>query len=183
MNFFIKSALLFVVLSTNVYAENTSDAKKVILRYLEAVKIYDTTIMSDLMHPEALKQFKDVFESALSGSNSDLAKSEILPVFGANTVEEFRQLDDMAAYKKFNDFAKNSRPELLELMHKSQFKVVTENIHGDIAYFTYELALNINGKVVRTEAVQKLKQHNGRWMLLLSAEAEASAAGIAARYN
>ncbi len=180
----LKSALLLVFFtSAFVYADMASDSKVMLSKYFEAIKMYDTSKMADLMHPDALKQFRDCFDNAFNGSKSDLAKSEILPALEVQTIEDYKKLSDREAYKRFNDFIANSQPRLVELMKKSQFSIVTENIQGDISYFTYLLTLNIEGKTISKNVVQRLKINNGQWMLLLAEDAEASIAGIAARYN
>lgn len=99
------------------------------------MKVYDTSTMANLMHPDALKQFRDCFDKALNGSKSDLAKSELLPAFGVSTLEDYKKLSDREAYKRFNNFIANSQPRLIELMKNSQFSIINENIQGDISYF------------------------------------------------
>lgn len=180
----LKIALLvFFLSSTILSAEEGSDARVAILKYFEAAKSIDTSAMSDLMHPEALKQFRNAFDSALNGTKRDLARSEILPIFGSQSIEDYKKLGDREAYKRFNDLIFSAQPDFVKLMNESKFEIVTENIKGDIAYFTYTLTINYNGKSVSKDVVQKLKLHNGNWLLLLAADAEASIAGISARYN
>ncbi|WP_340680174.1 hypothetical protein [Paraglaciecola sp.] len=169
--------------STFLHADQTSDAKIVLSKYLEAQKVFDTTVMSDLMHPEALEQFKNVISDAFNGSKSDLAKSEILPLFKVGTVEDYRKLSSKEAYKRFFDFVASAQPELRKLMNASNFSIVNENLNNDIAYMTCLMTLNINGQTINKNVVQKLKLNNGNWMLLLAEDAEASIAGIAFRYK
>jgi hypothetical protein len=179
----IATFFVFFFASAFSYAEEASDAKVVISKYFEALKVYDTTIMSGLMHPDALEQFKNVFGDAFNGPKSDLAKSEILPVFKVGTVEDYRKLSSREAYKRFSDFVVSAQPDLRKLMNESNFSIVNENLNNDIAYFTYLLTLNINGQTINKNVVQKLKLNNGNWMLLLAEDAEASIAGISSRYK
>ncbi|WP_340680173.1 hypothetical protein [Paraglaciecola sp.] len=169
--------------STFLHADQTSDAKIVLSKYFEALKVYDTTIMSDLMHPEALAQFKGVFNGALNGPKSDLAKLKILPLFKVGTVEEFKKISNKDVYKSYNDMVVNARPEILKIMKESQFSIVTSDIQKGIAYFTYNMTLNIDGQIVNENVVQKLKLNNGNWMLLLPEDAETSIAIIANKYK
>lgn len=115
-------------------------------KYLEAVKVYDTIVISELMHPDALAKFRDSFDFALNGPKSDLAKSELLPAFGVQTIDEYKKLNNTEAYKRINDYIVKSQPKLLELMKGSNFSIVGENLQGEISYITYTLTFNINGQ-------------------------------------
>jgi hypothetical protein len=53
---------------------------------------------------------------------------------------------------------------------------------NELSYITYTLGLNIEGRYVNKDVVQKLKLHNGKWLLLLPPNGEATIAGIEARY-
>ena len=175
--------LILISISFVSHAEDLSAPRAVILKYLEAARLYDTAIMSDLMHPEALKQFKDTFGNALNSSKGDLAKSEILPIFGVRTIEEFESLSNRDAFKRFNDLLISDDPEFVELMNKAQFSIITIKIEDNIAYVTYSATIEINGQTINQNVVQKLKIHDGTWRLLLAEEAEAAISSIASRYN
>lgn len=169
--------------STFLYADQAADAKIVLTKYIKSMKTYDTSLMSDLMHPEALAQFKGVFNGALNGQKSELAKSEILPLFKVRTAEEFKKLSNKDTFKIFNDLVVSTQPEIFKIMKQSQISIVTSDIQKDIAYFTYNITLNIDGQTVNKNVVQRLKLNNGNWMLLLSEDAETSIAMIANKYN
>lgn len=176
--------LFFILFSKSpLFADQTSDAKIVLSKYFESLNAYDTSLMSDLMHPEALFQFKDVFNKALDSPKSELAKSQILPLFRVNTTDEFKKLSNRDAYKAFNDLVVNAQPEIRRIMNQAQFAIVTTDIKNDLAYFTYRMSLNINGETINKNVVQKLKLHDGHWMLLLAEDAETSIAMISAKYK
>jgi hypothetical protein len=82
-----------------------------------------------------------------------------------------------------NDTIRESAPELVELMSTSTYEIVGSFIKDEIAYVTYDLAIIVKGKGVRSQVVQTLKQHEGEWLLMLPSTAEASVAGIEARFQ
>jgi hypothetical protein len=47
---------------------------------------------------------------------------------------------------------------------------------NELSYITYTLGLNIEGRYVNKDVVQKLKLHNGKWLLLLPPNGEATIA-------
>ena len=179
----IVPVVFLLIISWTTYPAETSPAREAITKYFEAVRVYDTEVMADMMHPQALKQFRDSMDGALNGPKSDLARTEILPIITVSSIEEYQSLSNRETYKRLNDVIVKTQPDLLALMKNSEFKIVTENIEGDIAYFTYALQINMDGQSFSKDVVQKLKLSDGKWMLLLAADAEATIAGIAARYN
>jgi hypothetical protein len=48
---------------------------------------------------------------------------------------------------------------------------------------TYNLKMTVEGTPVSSHVVQTLKSHNGQWLLLLPSTADATIAGIEARFK
>ena len=104
-------------------------------------------------------------------------------MFSVTAAAEFAQLSDVEAYKRLNDTIKESSPELIDMMSDATFEVVGSFLKDGLAYVTYNLEVTVNGKAVSTQVVQKLKLHDGNWLLMLPSTAEASIAGIEARFK
>jgi hypothetical protein len=164
-------------------AQSQPDAEAALLNYAQVMKSYDTEKMSKFMHPEALTRFRTTIDTALQGSKQGLAVKELLPLFSVTTAADFAQLSDLEVYKRLNDTVAKTSPELLELMSGATCEVVGSFLKDDIAYVTYTLGLTVNGKAMNTQVVQKLKLHDGQWLLMLPSTAEASIAGIEARFK
>ena len=185
MKSYLSYCLLAVTLafSSVTQAEGMSGAASAITRYFDAIKTYDTAIIANMMHPQALGQFRTTINKALQGEKSDLAKMELLPLFSVASIEEYMQLSDAEAYKRLNDVVAKAQPQLIDLMKSSNFEVVSESTKEDLVYITYSLTLTIEGQTISQDAVQKLKEHDGQWLLMLPSDGEATIAGIENRYN
>jgi hypothetical protein len=179
------SAILMFVLATSwqAVAQTQPDAEAMLLEYAQATKSYDTQRMSGHMHPEALKRFRATIDAALQGPKKDLAAKELLPLSSVATASEFTQLSDVETYKRLNDTIARSSPKLIDMMSGATFEVVGSFLKDDLAYVTYNLEMTVDGQEINTQVVQKLKLHDGKWLLMLPSTAEASIAGIEARFN
>lgn len=179
------SAILMFLSATSwqVVAQTQPGAEAAVLEYAEATKSYDTRQMSGHMHPEALKRFRATIDAALQGPKKDLAAKELLPLFSVATAPEFDQLTDVEAYKRLNDTIARSAPKLVEMMAGATSKVVGSFLKDDLAYVTYDLEMTVDGKAIKSQVVQKLKLHDGKWRLMLPSTAEASLAGIETRFK
>ena len=180
---FFSLLIVGLVFSLSVQASDQSEVESVVDRYFESIQVYDTAIMSSMMHPEALKRFRTPILNALEGSKREQAKMELLPLFSVSNVEQYKSLTDVEAYKRLNDFVAKAQPQLIALMKSTDFEVVNIALKGDIAYVNYTLTMNIQDQSVEKDVVQKLKLHDGSWMLLLPPDGEATIAGIEARFK
>ncbi|MEO1543510.1 MAG: hypothetical protein AAFR75_05755 [Pseudomonadota bacterium] len=170
------------LLSGHVCAQERADAQLALLAYFEATRTYDTVTMSSMMHPKALYRFRNTINLALRGPNSEAAESTLLPLFAVNSVSEFEALSDVEAYQRLNDVIASSVPELIAMMRDASMEIVGETHRESIVYVTYVMKMKIEGEEIEVEVVQKLKQHDGVWMLLLPSKADATIAGIEAEF-
>src|SRR5690349_12822558 len=177
------SFLLFLAASCQAFAESHPDVEAAFFKYAEASKIFDTQQMTNAMHPEALGRFRKTIDAALNGPKKDQAATELLPLFSANSVDEYSKMSDVEVYKRLNDTIAKSAPELLELMSQATYEIVSTSLKDDLAYVNYNLTMKIEEKEIKQLVVQTLKKHEGNWLLMLPSTAEASIAGIEKRFN
>jgi hypothetical protein len=175
--------ILLSAASWQASAQAQPDAEAALLDYAEATKSYNTQQMSGFMHPEALMRVRATVDAALRGSKKDVAATELLPLFSVTSVEDFAQLSDVEVYKRLNDTVAKSAPMLVAAMSSAAFETVGSFLKDDLAYVTYNLKLTVDGKAINTQVVQTLKMHDGKWLLMLPSTAEASIAGIEARFQ
>jgi len=175
--------ICFLVISFYSQSEDVSGAKLAMLNYFEATKTYNTSAMANSMNPEALSRFRSTINNALLSNKAELAKKELLPLFSVSKLDEFMGLSDVEAYKRLNDNIAKSQPDIISLLKFSDFEVVSEVKRGELVYITYTLIMDIEGQKISKDIVQKLKQHNGQWLLLLPPNGEATIAGIETRYK
>jgi hypothetical protein len=177
--------LLAFLLAANwsVAAQSAPDYESAFLSYAEVAKAYDTQKMSEFMHPEGLKRFRSVIDTALYGPKKEQAEAELLPLFSVPSATDFAKLTDFEAYKRMNETVAKASPEIVEMMSTATFEVIGSFVKGDVAYVTYRLGITVSGKPVSSQVVQTLKMQDGKWLLLLPSTAEGAIAGIEARFK
>ena len=169
---------LSLVISMQSYGSDFSSVKSTMLFYQNALKTYDSVKMAEMMHPDALARFRNAFNAAFNGHNSKKAQKELLPLFLVSNIDEYNRLSNIDAYRRLNDAVKKSQPKLVDMMKSSKMEIIGETIKGDITIVTYTLGFNVNGRHVAQDTLQKLKLHNGKWLLLLPPSSEATIVGI-----
>jgi hypothetical protein len=179
----VVALLLLLSSAGSVNAQTQPGYESAFLEYAQLTKTYDTQKMSELMHPEALRRFRSVFDAAIHGPKAEQAAQSLLPLFSASSAADFAKLTDFQAYKRLNDTVVKSAPELVEMMSTSTYEIVGSFMKNDLAYVTYTLGVTVKGQAVSSQVVQTLKMHDGRWLLMLPSTAEATIAGIEARFH
>lgn len=143
----------YLLISSSLLAQEKSDPESALRVYFNAVKVYDTEVMSKLMHPDALARFRRTFDAALLGPKSEQARAELLPLFEVTSIDEFASLSDMSAFKRLNETVKNNVPHLVEMMSISEFEIVGKIEKDDVTYFTYTLTAFVDGQRISSDAV------------------------------
>jgi hypothetical protein len=176
-------ALICAAFMSQALAETPPDPESTLLAYTEATRVYDAALMAHFMHPDALRKFRTAIDAALAGPKSATAKTELLPLFAVQTLEEFEALSDVDAFRRMNETVSKASPELRELMAIARYEIVG-TVHKDgLAYVTYTLNVVLDGRPVSSQVVQTLKRHDDKWLLMLPASAGAAVAKIESRYQ
>lgn len=175
--------ILGLLIAMTTQASDKTDVERIFYQYFDSVKVYDISMMSSLMHPEALAQFRRPFTEAFNGKKSEQAKKELFPLFNVTNIEQYDKMTNVAAYEELNNFIVKTQPEIVILMKDTEFKPIDINVKNDVAYVTYILSMNYQGSLINKDSIQKFKLHEGNWMLMLAADGEATIAGIDAQYN
>jgi hypothetical protein len=165
-------------------AQSIEEANAAFNHYFDAVKVFDTATMANAMHPEAMAQFKDVMDFALlRGPKSAQAQIDLFPILEIASEDAYQQLSGKDIFAKLMGLAAKTQPMLLEVMKDASFSIVSSRIEGDIAFVDFTAAITINGQATHQASMQRLKQHNGEWLLLLPPETEATITALSARYK
>ena len=155
----------------------------VLLKYADAAKNSDAVAISSLMHPEALKRAREAFDNAFQGENRERARTDLLPMFAVSTYEQFADLSDSEVFRRLTETVYHATPpELIEAMTGSKSEVVGQVEQNDEVFITYTLTVAIRGQSISQRVIQRLKKHDGEWLLMLPASSEASIAAIGAQY-
>ena len=181
----IKSLLVSVFLfagSGYALAQGGADPEAAMLSYADATRSFDAERISRLMHPEALQRFRDTFDGAFLGENSDRARADLLPMFSVSTYDEFQALSNTEVFQQLSETIFRVVPELSVMMADSEYEPIGIVTRDDEVYLTYVLTVSLEGRSVSQEIVQRLKQHEGEWFLMLPPKSEATIAAIEAQY-
>jgi len=185
MNKFFKRYFLafILLLSANSFADVETDIDNVMASYIDAMRVYDTEQMASLMHPLALERFRASFDNALQGPKAEQAKNELLPLLSLNDFSEYMAISNKEAFQRLNDGVAAQAPELITMLKNSDFEIISTTLKDETAYVVYKLGINVNGQYLSKEVVQKLKEHEKTWLLLLPATAESAILNVEARFN
>lgn len=179
----IVTLVFLALLGSTAWSQVDTGPEAALLAYTEASKSFDTQRMAGLMHPEALQAFREAFDGAFRGDNADRAKADLLPIFAVGSYEEYTALSDMEAFRRLTEaLATAVDPAVLDIMATADYEVAGQVEDGDEVLVTYYMMIEIEGETIREEVVQRLKQHDGRWLLMLSPDSAATIAGIQAAY-
>ncbi|GGB44285.1 hypothetical protein K8B83_21420 [Shewanella inventionis] len=185
MNKFFKWYFLAFILlfSANTFADGETDINNVMASYIDAMRVYDTKQMASLIHPLALERFRASFDNALQGPKAEQAKNELLPLLSLNNFSEYMAISNEEAFQRLNDGVAAQAPELISMLKNSDFEIISTTLKDETAYVVYKLGFDVNGRYFSQEVVQKLKEYEKTWLLLLPATAETAILNVEARFN
>ena len=176
------TVVILCLLSCFAIAQVNSTPESAMLSYTAATRSWDAERMAKLMHPEALRRFREAFNAAFLGERSAQARTDLLPLFAVSTYEDYVALSNVEAYQRLNEVIARSSPQLAEIMANTEYEMIGQVQSGDAVFVTYVLAVPVEGRVVRKQVVQELKQHEGSWLLMLPPDGEATIARLDAQY-
>ena len=174
--------VISMLLSVNSMATEKLSIETVFDNYKLALQSYDTDKITRLIHPEELKRFRAAFDVALLGEKAHEAEKALLPLFSVTSVEKYSELSDRDVYVRMNEFVLKNQTSMVDSLRLSQIKLLNVSINDDLANVKYSLAMNIEGRDAHSEVIQKLKIHDGEWLLLLPHNAEATISKIKASF-
>ena len=67
-------------------------------------------------------------------------------------------------------------------MASAKYEITGQQQSNDEVIVLYRLTMNVEGQSISQDAVQRVKQHEGSWYLMLPPESEATIAGIDAQF-
>ncbi len=136
------------------------------------------------MHPEALKGFHKIFVDLLSVAKDDEEAGELLPLFeGVDSVDALRALDDRAFFVSFYKGLSRLRPEINDILAKSELKTLGHVMEGDdTAHVVYRMSIQFEGISITKMQVLSLRRTPEGWAMLLSGDIEGIANAFRQRF-
>lgn len=142
---------------------------------VDLIRAADYAGMADLMHPEALAELRELFGPILEAEEMAELRHE---VFGTSSTEEATALSGRDIYETIISFALGADPATSAAMQSMEADVVGHLMEGDTAHVVYRMNMNVEGFEMSQTAVASYRQHEGRWLGLLTADLRGMVAGL-----
>ena len=171
--------------SSKTRAPATADAgqtpEAVGKRYIGAIRTGDWKQAAALMHPEALKKFRELMLPIVKADTSgQVARS----FFGVTSASQLATLPDAELYVRMMKFLMTSSPELARIMSGSESTVIGHVDEGaDVTHVVFRMRATVNGLTVEKMDTMSMRRFGATWRLLLSGDLEGMAAAMRARFR
>ena len=142
---------------------------------VDRIRAADYDGMADLMHPDALGELRELFRPILEAEEMAEFRSE---VFGLSSIEQATALSGRDIYETIISFALGADSATASAMRSVEADVVGHIMEGDTAHVVYHMNINVEGFQMSQIAVASYRQHDGRWLALLTADLRGMVAGL-----
>lgn len=142
---------------------------------VDRIRTSDYAAMADLMHPAALEELHELFQPVLEAEQMAELRTE---VFGTPSVEEATALSGRDIYETIISFALGADSATSAAMRSVEADVVGHVMEGDTAHVVYRMNMNVEGFEMSQTAVASFREHEGRWLGLLTADLRGMVAGL-----
>jgi hypothetical protein len=155
----------------------TVTPESVVARYVEATKRRDWKASAALMHPDALKQLKQMFRPIVA-SKSEMGLGKMF--FSVQTLTEYDRLSGQQAFERLMTAVTRQNPDVSSALATSKATIIGHVLEGpDTAHVVYRMTAKVQGISVTKLAVMPLKRSGNSWAGLLTGDIEGMAAALA----
>ena len=185
-------ALCFGLQGLAMAQQSQETPESIAKAYMEASRQADWIKAASYMHPDALKQLRDLFAPLVAAAKSEKDKLEMEAVLGVKDKAEFDKLSDAEVFGKVLGLMASVTPELKNVLNSSTFDVIG-NIQesADLTHILYRMTIKLDLpglkeplSMTKLEAIS-MRRFETSWRAELSGDlqgvAKAMAAGLAAR--
>jgi hypothetical protein len=160
-----------------VPAQTAETPEQVTDRFIAAMRAADWNGMASLMHPNALKQMRQLLAGVFEAPNAGQIRQQLL---GVNTVQQAQALSDTAVFASLMRMTTQDA-DVAELLKNAKVQVLGHVTEGaDTVHVVYRMAMTINGIPITKMDVMSLARSPLGWRGLLKGDVTALAAGIRA---
>ena len=145
--------------------------------YTQALRDNDWAAAARGMHPEALRQLRDLLAPILAGPSGDQVAAGLL----GTTASAAAAMPDTVFFAHFIERVLTAKPEVGEALHEAKFTALGHVAGGgDTVLVVSRMSMSIRGVTVTTYEVMPFLQVDGRWLGLLKADFANMAAAMRA---
>lgn len=138
-----------------------------------------------LMHPEAMKQLKEIMLPIVEGAAQEGAADQLLALFAnVESVEDLRAVSDQEFFVAFFQGVMQVVPQLSQVMQQADMEVIGHVAEGaDTVHVVYRIKLTQEELKVTKLSVLTAKSDKGQWKLMLTGEVEGVAAALQRQFG
>ena len=163
---------------STISAQSASTPEEFAQSYIAAMQTADWSTAAQLMHPDALAEFKTMFVPLVGMDKSgEVAQS----LFGAADSAALANTPADSVFARFMTAITGASPDLWELMSGAQTEIIGHVLEGDtgIAHVVFRMHMTMDGITARKVDAMPVKRYEGQWRALLTGNIEGMAAAIA----
>jgi len=157
--------------------QNAETPEQVTERFITAMRAADWQGMAALMHPNALKEMRQLLAGVFEAPNGGPMRQQLL---GVTTVQQAKALSDTAVFASLMRMTTQDA-DVAELLRTAKVQVLGHvNEGADTVHVVYRMAMTVNGIPITRMDVMSLARSPVGWRGLLKGDVSALAAGIRA---
>ncbi|HEX8234362.1 MAG TPA: hypothetical protein VF600_00235 [Abditibacteriaceae bacterium] len=146
-------------------------------QYMDAMRTRNWTRSAQLMHPDSLKQLKQLFRPIMASAQGRDVGSLF---FKVRTVAEYEKISGAHLFIRLMEGLVTMTPEVGAAMRSSQYEIVGHVAEApDQAHVVYRVNTKTRGISITKTAVMSLKKSGNTWRGLLTGDIEGLAAALA----
>jgi hypothetical protein len=159
------AALLIISLPLSTLAAQAMSPEQVIASMMTSLGKEDWDTFTNLMHPDALQQFKTLFHDVLISDSSDQIGSYL---FGVPDLQAFDNMSASKIYKQFMTNLYNLEPSLRDVLSNTSYEILGSVKEGnELVHVLYRIKMEVGGKEVQQLEIETVQNYQGQWRTLL----------------
>jgi hypothetical protein len=172
-------AALVVPVSRSGAQERAETPEAVTRQFGAAMRANDWVGTAELMHPDALAQFRRMFIPILAADSTGQLCERL---FGASSAGEVTALPDAELFARFFRTLVSGAPELTGMFAGADLVPVGHVLEGnDVAHVVFRMKVAADGVTITKVQAMSLRRSGPTWRVLLSGDFEGLAAALARR--
>ncbi|HEX2095290.1 MAG TPA: hypothetical protein VHG28_23035 [Longimicrobiaceae bacterium] len=173
----VLAATVAVLAPTAARAQDDGTPLAVTRSYFAALNAGDWPAAAGHMHPEALDQFRNAMGILTRVDSSGEAARQVL---GLQSAAELESLAPGQVFARFLETLVRNSPEAAEALRLMIVETTADTPESEgVRRVDYRLRINQEGPPVASSV--RLKQHDGAWRLLLTADLDALVRSVGAQ--
>jgi hypothetical protein len=179
----MRAAVLLVLLGAPVAWPSSAQApddapQQVTSRFVAAMRAGDWHGMAVLMHPDALRQMRELLAALFEAPNADDVRQQLL---GVTTLAEARAMSDTAVFAAVMRVMGERDAGLAAVLRSAQVEILGRVDEGrDTTHVVYRMAMTVEGTPITRMDVMTLARSPDGWRGLLKGDLSALGAAVRA---